>query len=47
MERGDFTLKLLMDVLRSADEPHRAHAEAVRVEGILRRLNNSRVIREA
>ena len=36
-----------MDVLRPADESHRAHSEAVRVEGILRRLDNSRVIRES
>ena len=47
VERSDFTFELLMDVLRTADEPHRAHSEAVRVKGILRRLDNSWVIRES
>ena len=46
MEIGDLSLELLMDVLRAADEPHRAHSKAMRGQSILCCLDDSWVVRE-
>ena len=40
MERGQFFLKLLVDVLRAADETHTAHAVSVGIQRVVRCLHN-------
>ncbi len=46
MELCDFALELLMNVLRTADESHGAHAESVRIERLLRRGDQIRMVRQ-
>ena len=45
MECGQLVLKLLVDVLRAADESDRAQAVAVGRQALVGRLNEARVIR--
>src|SRR5690606_2935039 len=46
-EIGDGLLELLVQVLGAADEAHRGHAEAVRVQRFLRRLDHRRMVGQA
>src|SRR5262249_18569900 len=46
-EGADLRLELLVQVLRTADEPHRAHPEAASVDRLVRRLDHARVGGEA
>ena len=47
MELGYFVLQLFVDVLRPADEPHRAHPGPVRPESLHGGLHDLRVAGEA
>ena len=46
-ECGDLGLQLLVNVLRAADEAHRAHAKAMGIDRLLRRLDHGRMAAEA
>ena len=46
-EVGNRLFKLLMQVLGAADEAHAGHAEAVRVQRLLRRGDDVRVVGQA
>jgi hypothetical protein len=46
-EFGDLLFQLLVQILRAADEAHRRHAEAVRVQRILGGLDHLRMIGQA
>lgn len=46
MEVSNSTFQVLMDILSAANEAHRGHAEAMCVQGVLGRLNDTWMIRK-